>query len=388
MSRDGVTVEPKTNDTLAAKLLLYGDECLADGCLPQAESLFQQVWSLASTHNQAIADAAAWRIGWLALQRQAYGEARGWFQHIRDYPAQTASLWPVLSSKLEALCAIAGCAADHPNDSRVASPPNDHARAPLTIYTLGRFEVQRHQRVVPLSTAHQSSVIVRYLLTRPHYSALKDELMELMWPDTLTAKAAHNLHVAISTVRRLVDGGDRHCLLYEGGHYTLNPHAVLTYDCTEFRSLVDQAEQHRICGRSEQAATTYRQSLAWYKGDFYVASDDGLWAMAERERLLTQYLSVLDQFGALLMEQRSFEAAIDVYQRLIERDEYREDGHYYLMQCYWQLGRRKAALQQYEHCATLLDHDLGLKPMEHLTNFYAAMLSTETTSLDSFNVGK
>jgi DNA-binding SARP family transcriptional activator len=78
----------------------------------------------------------------------------------------------------------------------------------------------------------------------------------------------------------------------------------------------------------------------------------------------------------VLIAQGLFEQAIECYQRLLERDSYREDAHGQLMRCYMQLGRRGAAVQQYERCAALLAAELDLEPMPEIQDLYRLIVST------------
>jgi DNA-binding SARP family transcriptional activator len=46
------------------------------------------------------------------------------------------------------------------------------------------------------------------------------------------------------------------------------------------------------------------------------------------------------------------------------------------MRCYMQLGRRGAAVQQYERCAALLAAELDLEPMPEIQDLYRLIVST------------
>jgi DNA-binding SARP family transcriptional activator len=98
------------------------------------------------------------------------------------------------------------------------------------------------------------------------------------------------------------------------------------------------------------------------------------WAIAERERLLARYLVALDRQGQIFIKQGQFELAINSYQRLLERDSFREDAHCQIMRCYQRLGQRGLALRQYERCAAILANDLGLEPAEETRALYTAVL--------------
>ena len=180
--------------------------------------------------------------------------------------------------------------------------------------------------------------------------------------------------MAVSALRRYLDPAADTYLLFEDGRYAINSAASIEDDCAAFQQLSDTAERARRAGEPQAAQRAYAAAIAYYQGDFYVDDRDPAWAIGERERLLARYLANLDHLGRIAIEQRRFERAIDYYQRLLERDSYREDVHCQLMRCYWQLGRRGAALRQYERCAAILEADLGLEPMKETQELYQRIM--------------
>ena len=103
--------------------------------------------------------------------------------------------------------------------------------------------------------------------------------------------------------------------------------------------------------------------IASYRGDYFLDEQTLDWALAERERLLTRYLLALERLSQIWMSQGRFDAAAECCQRLLDRDEFREDMHCHLIRCYLALGRRSDALRQFQRCATILAQELGLQPM-------------------------
>jgi DNA-binding SARP family transcriptional activator len=200
--------------------------------------------------------------------------------------------------------------------------------------------------------------------------------MELLWPDAHPREAAHSLHVAVNALRRYIDPAAGSYLLFEAGHYMVSPDAPLQNDCDTFEHLINEAQQFWRSSDLLRAEQSFSQAITCYQGDYQILAHDLTCALATRERLLACYLSALDQLGQVYFEQRRFQQAAECYQRLLERDEYREDVHCQLMRCYSQLGRRSEALQQYKRCATLLANDLGLKPMQETQALYGAIFGT------------
>ena len=143
----------------------------------------------------------------------------------------------------------------------------------------------------------------------------------------------------------------------------------------EFQRVCDAADQRLRANDMPGAKQSYTNAITYYQGDYFVDDRDTTWAIALREQLLVRYLLTLDRLGRIFMMQQHYEAAIDCYDRLLERDIYREDAHYQLMHCYTRLGRRREALRQYEICSKHLCRDLGLEPSEELQTFFQQIMN-------------
>jgi DNA-binding SARP family transcriptional activator len=367
---------------LATELQHQGERCALEELLEQATTILAQVWAMTQEYDSDCASAAAWEAGWLRLRMKFYEEAARWFSRVAALPLGESRLWPSARQTLVQLClelanGSTGLAVPHGlSHAREAGSSDDLSASVLPrlrVLNLGRFQVTRASMVLPICTAHKAIALFRYLLSRRHQAAHKEELLELLWPDAPQRAATHSLHVAVSALRRYLDPPTGSYLLFAAGHYMIHPDAPIEDDARDFEQCCDDAEQYRRGRNLIRAQQTYGDAIACYQGDYYVGEQDFPWATGEQERLLARYLSALDRLGQIFMIQRRFEPAIDCYQRLLERDGYREDAHCQLMRCYWQRGRRYEALRQYERCAVLLAKDLGLEPMPELQELYQSI---------------
>ena len=369
---------------LAAELLQQGERCARAGLLQQAEALMVQVWSMAEGCAPDLANSAAWEAALLLVQRQNYDGAAEWLGRVAAPPTGGSGLWPAGRQALMQLCrsrvpnpstaASSGCVLALQPFARRGQPLPD--RPLLNVINLGHFTVVRGGTVLPHCPARKAISIFRYLLTRRHHRAHKEALMDLFWPDAHPRDAAHSLHVAVSALRRYLDPPGCSYLLLENGHYAIDPDALVEDDSISFDLLCNDAEKYWRSHDLPRAQQAYMRALTCYQGDYDVDGQDLTWAAAERERLLVRYLAALDHLGQVLMVQGLFEQAIECYQRLLERDSYREDAHGQLMRCYMQLGRRGAAVQQYERCAALLAAELDLEPMPEIQDLYRLIVRT------------
>jgi pentatricopeptide repeat protein len=370
--------QPETPQVLATELLHQAERCASAGLLGAAQALFVQAWTIGAQHDPDIASTAAWGVACLFVRMGLYDQSAEWFKRVVTPPVGGKRLWITTVQMLEEACQM--LSANPPEVAADAlpalpqpifAPSQPAADLPaLGIRSLGCFQILRGGVVLPACKARKSIALFRYLLTRHHRTAHKEELMELLWPNAHPREAAHSLHVAVNALRRHVDPRESSYLLFEAGYYTVSPDAPVEIDCDTFDALIDEAEGYWRANDLLCAERAFSRAIACYQGDYFVDTHDLTWAVAKRERLLGRYLSALEHLGRICFNQRHFQQAAECYQRLLDRDGYREDAYCQLMRCYSELGRRSEALQLYKRCALILATDLGLEPMQETQALY------------------
>ncbi len=116
-----------------------------------------------------------------------------------------------------------------------------------------------------------------------------------------------------------------------------------------------------------------------YQGDFL----EGLhirdayrfedWAFFERERLRGCYQEALAQQLGECEERGDDPGAVDIAHQPLRLDNLREDWYRALMRAYARLGKREAALAQYQQCREVLQAELGVEPVAETTALASAI---------------
>jgi DNA-binding SARP family transcriptional activator len=366
---------PKTL-SLMHEWLRQSEGFVLAGLFQEAETLLTQIWAAVEGRDRTLTNRTAWDMAWLLVRMGRYAGAAEWFSRVGALPVGESALWPaaqqaqVLMCQLLARQALETTSLVRPALGVSAVLPPASTFPTLKVTNLGRFKIARDGQELPNCKARKAIALFRYLLTRPPRGARKDELMDLFWPDARPQDAAHSLHVTVSALRRHLDPPHGSYLLFETDRYMLNPEASIEDDSWLFWKLSEVAEH---CWRANDIAGAEQagaRAIALYQGDYYVDSYDLAWALIEQEKLLGRYLTILDRQGQILIALERYEHAIDCYRRVIECDSYRENAHCQLMRCYWLLGRRSEALQQYKRCSTILANELGLEPMPETQALY------------------
>jgi DNA-binding SARP family transcriptional activator len=86
------------------------------------------------------------------------------------------------------------------------------------------------------------------------------------------------------------------------------------------------------------------------------------WLLAERERLRELALEALARLLAHQRKAGALEAGVHTAVKLLGLDPLQEPVHRMLMRLYADLGRRGAALRQYQQCVAVLQRDLRIEP--------------------------
>ena len=245
----------------------------------------------------------------------------------------------------------------------------DHIQAPeLVVHALGRSRVELAGRALGPDdwTYAKPRELLYHLLTRP--GSTKAEIGLALWPEASRGELRNSFHTCLKHLRRAV--GSAVSVRYTGGAYHLEPASGLHYDVEEFRAAAEAARRH---GATPAAVEALTEASARYRGDFLGDAPVGAWAEAYRDELRREYEQVLRSLAGLLVRERRFLAAADVFARLVAHDPLQEAAHRGLMRCYAALGDRGRALRQYRELAGLLDTQLGAAPAAETRQLHARL---------------
>jgi alpha-glucoside transport system substrate-binding protein len=107
------------------------------------------------------------------------------------------------------------------------------------------------------------------------------------------------------------------------------------------------------------------------------------WLVFERQRLRDIYQSSLEhQLGASIAQDDSA-AVVITAQQLLKLDNLRADWHYALIRAYARLGKRSAALEQYELCRQMLSREWDMQPDAEIVRLAAELHSQRSASATS-----
>lgn len=205
--------------------------------------------------------------------------------------------------------------------------------------------------------------------------------MELFWPDDAPEVARHKLHVAVSSLRRMLSAPNLHqkgtgYLVYDNGVYSLNPAAQVHTDVDDFVA----AYQTGRYAAHEQVIENYEAACRLYTGPFLVEDLYADWSQIRREQLVQMYLTMCAKLAENCLANERYDTGIDWASRILSENRCDEAVYRQLMLAYATTGRRAEALRQFQRCKRSLSEEMGIEPSPETIELFQRLQRGEGVS--------
>ncbi|HYE15019.1 MAG TPA: BTAD domain-containing putative transcriptional regulator [Pyrinomonadaceae bacterium] len=242
------------------------------------------------------------------------------------------------------------------------APPAD-----LTVNMLGPVEIYRDPARAFAADAwvtRRARDILCFIASRRHRRASKDTIIDTFWGESDFGSVEKNFHPTISHIRKALNSNQplkQNFLLYRDGDYQLNPEFSYRIDSEEFDRLVAEGDAARRAREQEAYVKAYEEAVSLYRGEFMSGSYDE-WAEEQRTYYHEQYLRILEILADAAQKAEDWARSLQLAQRILREDPFREDVHCRLMRAHAAQGNRVAVKDQYETLRKLLKKELGVEP--------------------------
>jgi LuxR family maltose regulon positive regulatory protein len=208
-----------------------------------------------------------------------------------------------------------------------------------------------------------------YLLAHPDGQP-REQITDALWPNLPPARAKSTFH---STVYRLRRATHMEILAFDrsSGTYGLNLEAHYWYDVEEFEKLLEVAP-----GSGQSRVEALRQAIALHGGE-YMEGFYSDWCLLKRRNLEEQYLVALSELAHWCMDEGSYDQALELCEKALQRDSYREEMYRLMMKCYSLLGQLSKVIEVYQRCATALGEELGMEPSAETIALYQQLMAEQ-----------
>jgi predicted ATPase/DNA-binding SARP family transcriptional activator len=229
---------------------------------------------------------------------------------------------------------------------------------PVRVWMLGGFKVSVGPRTIEGDAwrLKKAASLLKLLALSGGHRLHREQVMDLLWPDSGRRAASNNLRQTLHAVRRILNPavGSRY-LASEDESLVLCPEGDLWVDVEAFEEAAQRARRSR-----DPAA--YRAAIELYAGELLPEDRYEEWTEARREELRQLHLALLVQLAELYEERGEYEPAIEALRKATANEPTFEEGHAHLMRLYALLGRPERALSQYERLRDALVRGLGTQP--------------------------
>ena len=246
--------------------------------------------------------------------------------------------------------------------------------ARLTLTVLGGFQARLHDGSALVLPTRKTQALLAYLALPVGQVHTRERLAALLWGDMPDAQARGNLRQALSRVRNALPRPVRSAVVFRGSGVALDA-AMVDVDAAAFERRVAEGSPAAL----EQAASLYRGDLLAGLALAEHAFEE--WLTAERERLHELAMQALGRLLARHQAAGEAEPAVQTALRLLALDPLQEPVHRVVMQLYAGLGRRGAALRQYQLCVDVLKRELRTQPEAETTRLYQEILASRPASV-------
>ncbi|MEI2765940.1 MAG: BTAD domain-containing putative transcriptional regulator [Dermatophilaceae bacterium] len=241
-----------------------------------------------------------------------------------------------------------------------AGPGCSVTTAALTVSCLGDFRVRLDGRPVDLSVIRPvAQTVLRILAVHAGSAVHRDVIVATLWGDLREAAALHNLHVAVSSLRRLLGtlapGRARTLLARNGQAYALAPGGPLLTDLQALDAALAEATRCRLSGDRTGQAEALRAVLDGYVADVLPADGPAEWVLPVRDRYRQSVAAAATTLAELELRRGRPEAAVQAATQGVRVDPWRDAIWRILIAAHVAAGAPAAASRARQEYAAILE---------------------------------
>jgi SARP family transcriptional regulator, regulator of embCAB operon len=235
----------------------------------------------------------------------------------------------------------------------------------LTAYLMGELCLVMGARIARAERlpGKQGRLAAAYLLIEQRRPVSRDELADVLWPESLPRSFDVALSAIVSKLRAVLAelGMPRDTLTVAAGCYQFHLPQGSWVDVAAAITSVHLAEGALLAGRHGDAYGPAVVACSILRRPFLPGAD-GAWIETQRRSLRAAQLRALDCLAEVHEWNGEHALALRAASEAVELEPYRESGYRRLMQLHEQGGDPAEAMRVYEHLAAVLEAELHTTP--------------------------
>lgn len=207
---------------------------------------------------------------------------------------------------------------------------------------------------------------LQYMVSYPRTSISREALADALWPEFEGASVRHRLHLAVTGARAALKDAlpEVDALQCVSGSYAWHPSVQIDADVDRFLSAFRNGDKSLM-----------EDAIGMYAGE-YLAGENAEWIYPLRVRCANAYIMMLERLAEMASAEGEHGRALEYAFRLTEADRAHEGATRLIMKSLAAMGRRGAALAQYEALARYLEKHLSMKPSAQTAALREAIIKT------------
>lgn len=248
----------------------------------------------------------------------------------------------------------------------------------LRVYLTGRVYIEAGETLLDGQElgGRQGRLGLAYLVVQRAGAATRDEMAEVLWPDSLPRSWETSLSAVVSNLRKALAriGLARGSVIEQAfGCYHLRLPADAWVDFDAAAHAIDQAEGMLRAGDPTQAHSWASVATAVARRDF-LPGEEGPWVDRHRHELRDILVRGLDCFTEVFIGSGEANLAVRSAAEAVALEPFRETGYRRLMRAHAADGNRAESLRVYQRCRGILAEELGVDPSPQTEAEYLRLL--------------
>jgi DNA-binding SARP family transcriptional activator len=225
---------------------------------------------------------------------------------------------------------------------------------------LGRVSLLIGDQLIPGTNIRRKVLsLLAYLLTRPQFSASREQVIDALWPEMEPEGGANSLNQTSYFLRHILEP----TATVDTAANLLDSKADLMWlDPDLVRSRSSECQGLISDMRRDSSPELVTKLAETYTGRFAVDFMYDDWASGFRDSLHASYLDRVERAIVADTNAGAFERALSVAQLALLADPEAEQIELCLLRLYRRMGATAAAAEQYAHYANVLRDQLGVEP--------------------------
>lgn len=241
----------------------------------------------------------------------------------------------------------------------VSGPTTSPHSSRFRVLVLGSFALERDGVQIDTSRwQRRIEVLFKLLAIAPNRQRLRDELVDLLWPETPPERGLGNLRMLVHRLRLAMGEGPAP-VLSDHGWIALNPAYNWELDLERFEALAAEADGD---------ITALERAAALYRGEPLIEDRYEDWAMPIRERAQRTWRDICLRLGNHYRSHGSYDDAARWFERVLTDDPVDEEALRGLLVVHAGAGRPGEAMRRFRHFERQLADELGVPPAAETVN--------------------